>query len=364
MKIRCSKEKLLKAINTVQNAVGTKTTLPILSNILLEATKDTLKLVATDLEIGIWSIIPTDVAQEGSITIPAKRFSDIIKELPESIINLQAKKNNVITIDCEQSFFRLIGLPKEEFPKLPEISSDRSFSMPQTDLKRMLEMTAFAVSHEETRYVLNGALFVINERGLRIVATDGRRLAMIEKTIQIPKNLNTKIIVPAKTVAELLRNLEGQEEAKLVLGDNQVLFDLGNTVMVSRLIEGEFPNYEQVIPSKAKNTIKIDTNKLLLATRRASILTSQESPSIKIDLARDKMVVSKERAEIGEAKEEIGIGYSGNEFSIGFNPAYLIDALKTISQEKVDLELTDPEKAGVIRSEDNYVYIVLPMKLV
>lgn len=367
MKISCSKEELLNGIQTVYSTTTLKSTLPILSNILLETRKGSLRMTATDLDIGIIHDVGVKIEMEGAVTVPAKRFFDIVKELPQqNEILLAAKKNNTINIECENMFFKLIGLPKEEFPKLPEFKEKDSISISQPVLKKMLSITAFAMSYDQTRYVLNGVLFVMGPKGLRLVATDGRRLAMVERDVALTKDLEKspkKIIVPAKAVSELVRTLGNDGDVKIVISENQAQFNLGLTTVITRLVEGEFPNYEQVIPRETKDKIKINKDSFLLAVRRANILTSQESQAIKLELSKDKMVVSKTTPELGESREEVAVDYKGPQLVMGFNPNYLIDVLKNLDKPEIAFELVSPEKPGVLRTEDGYVYVVLPMQI-
>ena len=367
MKIRCEKESLLNGIQTVYSTTTLKSTLPILSNILLETKKERVRLTATDLDIGITSEVDVKTEMDGAVTIPAKRFFDIVKELPQNKeIIISAKKNNIIHLECENLFFKLIGLPKEEFPKLPEFKDKDAIVISQVVLKKMLTMTAFSMSYDQTRYVLNGILFVIGPKTLRLVATDGRRLAMIEKELPLPKEFEKnpkKIIIPTKAISELLRTLGSDKEVRIVLNENQVLFNLGQTTIISRLVEGEFPNYEQVIPKEAKDKLRVGRENFLLAVKRANILTSQESQAIKLEIFKDKLVVSKVTPELGESREEVGADYKGQDIVIGFNPNYLIEALKNLDKPDAELEVTSPEKPGVIRTGDGYVYVVLPMQI-
>ena len=364
MKFNTTKDVLLKGIQSVQTAINTKSTLPILSNILIEATNDNLILTTTDLDIGIVSTIAVKPSIAGAITVPAKKFSDIIKELPDNeTISISVKKNNLVTIDCEKSSFKIMGLPKEEFPQLPEFKDKDSITLQQKKLKTMLRLTNFAISRDETRYVLNGILFVIKPTHIRLVATDGRRLAMIEDKMQLPKTLERKFIVPTKAIMELDRTLGEDGEVKIFFSDNQIFFDTGATRIVSRLIEGDFPNYEQVIPKETKEKVAVSREGFLSAIRRVALFTNPESMAVKVDLARDKVVLSKSAPYLGEARVEIEADHKGKEMSVGFNPEYLIDLLKTMDQETIYLELVDPEKPGVIRMGSEYVYVVLPMQV-
>ncbi len=363
MKVRCDKETLSKGIQTVQNVVSSRVSLPILSNILLETQKKQLYLAATDLDVGIATLINVDVDEEGAITIPGKKFGDIIKELPEGECTLSTKKNNMVTIECEKCFFRLPGLPKDDFPKFPSFGSETKLTLSQSFLKTMLRRTSFAMSYDETRYVLNGVLFKVQEKTLTLVATDGRRLAYIEKGLEKEWKSPYEMIVPTKTIQELNRILQDHGELGIIRKENQVLFDLGESFVISRLIDGEFPNYEQVIPKEAPDKIKINREQFLQAARRAGLLASQDSQSIKLDLLKNKMIVSKTSAETGEAREELEAEYRGKELTVGFNPNYIIDGLKNIAEESVAFELEGPEKPGVIRTKDRFIYIVLPMQL-
>jgi len=363
MKIEVDKNTLLKGVSTAQNAISIRSTLPILSNILLEAGKDELTIIGTDLDMGIISSIPVKTSSPGSITVPAKKFLDIIKELPESTVSISVRKNNMTHITCENTHFKIMGIPKDDFPKLPEFKDRESITIDQSTLKTMLNMTSFAISRDETRYILNGVHVSIKKNLIQMVATDGRRLALIQRQIDQQKGINKKTIIPAKTAQELSRNLKDEGKVSVSFGENQVMFDLGDSVIISRVIEGEFPDYEQVIPKENKDKAVVEREKFLLAARRASLLTSQDSQAIKIDLNKDKMIISKNSPDIGEAREELDVKYGGSPFSIGFNPSYLIDVLKNLKEESVGFEVQNPEKPGVIRLKDDYIYVVLPMQL-
>ncbi|MFH1191714.1 MAG: DNA polymerase III subunit beta [Candidatus Omnitrophota bacterium] len=362
MKFKVEKSILINAIQTVQNVITTKSALPILSNILIEAQNNTLKLTATDLDIGITCVIPVDIQEAGAITIPAKRFSDIIKEFPLEIINIATKKNNQVTIDSDLCQFKIMGLLKEEFPKLPEFKDQKVIKVDQGVFKQMLSLTAFAVSLDETRYVLNGVLLKISKNQLILVSTDGKRLAVAEGKLTANADVDITIIVPLKTIQELNRNLKSDGDLSLVISSNQALFDLGGVGIVSRLIEGEFPDYKQVVPPVAEYKVKVARNQLLLAVKRAALLATPDYQAVKLEIFKNKLVISKSTPDVGEFHEELVVEYQGRELVIGFNPVYLIDILKNLSEESVNLELVDGEKPGVIRIS-GYIYIVLPMRL-
>lgn len=363
MKICSSKQDLLKGIQTAQSAISAKATLPILSNILIETKSGGLQLTATDLDIGISCFTPAKILEKGSITVPSKKIGEIVRELPEDDIIIEVKKNDTVVLTCGECMFRLIGLTADQFPKLPKLQDKQSLVLEQSTLKDMLVKTSFAMSFDETRYVLSGTLFIIDNNSITAVATDGRRLALVKKDLNQKIGFEKRIIIPHKTISELNKILSGGQDVKLIFGENQVLFQLQDVMIISRLIEGEFPKYQEVIPKQIKERMIINREGFLSGVKRASLLTSPESQSIKIDIFKDKMVISKVAPNIGEAKDEINIEYKGKEISTGFNPHYLIDVLRNIDQEEVVMELTGAETPGVIRTPDNYIYVVLPMQL-
>ncbi len=362
MKVQIEKDILLEGIQKVQNIITTKSTLPILSNILLETQQNNLKLTATDLDIGISCVIPLEAQEQGIITVPAKRFSDIIKELPTKTVNITTKKNNLIIIETESCQFKIMGLAPEDFPKLPEFKDVEVINLEQATLKEILNLTSFAVSLDETRYILNGILFKIHQNNLTLVATDGKRLAVVERALKQNIDKDIQIIIPLKAIQELNRNLQEEGELSLLLGQNQALFDLKGVVIISRLIEGEFPDYQQVIPPVSENKIRIPREQFLWAVRRAALLSTPDYQAVKLETFKNKLVVSKSTPDIGESREELSVEYKGKEMAIGFNPAYLIDVLKNLKEESIEFEITDSEKPGVIRI-NGYIYIVLPMRL-
>ena len=365
MELKITKSDLMDGIQMVQNAVSQKSSLPILSNVLLEADNKNLKLTATDLDIGICATIPASITRAGSITIPARKFFDIAKALPEgSDILLSMKKNNFVTIKSEKAQFKIIGLPKEEFPQLPVFKDKDSVTVGQDEFKKMLTLTDFAISKDDTRYVLNGVLLIIKGDQISVVATDGRRLAAVNKTLSKKILADREAIIPTKTVQEVKRMLGENGEVRIKFGENQVLFSFDTCFVLSRLIEGEYPNYKKVIPERSKKEVKVLREAFLSATHRASIFTDQDSMAIKLAIKKKKMTISKNTPYLGEAKEEIDIEYTGGEdLEIGFNPRYLIDVLKTLREEEIVLEVNDPNKPGVVRQGEEYTYVVLPMQL-
>jgi DNA polymerase-3 subunit beta len=368
MKIKIDKGDFLKGIQVVANVITPKNVLPILSNILFETAKNKIKLTTTDLDIGISITLDAEILEPGAITIPTKRLSDIIKELPSGLVLVTTKKNNVVEIQLENCEFKLMGLPKEEFPKLPEFKDKEVFVFEQSALKNMLYLTSFAVSHEETRYVLNGLLLEIkpghdaDSTLVKLVGTDGRRLAVVERKLTLKTHKETRMIIPFKTIQELMRNLKEEGTVSLVAGQNQVFFEMDGVVIISRLIEGDFPDYQKVIPHTSASKIKLNKEEFILVLRRANLLTTPDFQAVKFEIFKNKLVISKSTPDVGEFKEEIPVDYSGKEMMIGFNPNYFLDMLKSWKEEDFALEFYDSEKPGVVRSSD-YVYIVQPMRL-
>jgi len=369
MKFQIRRDIFLKGIQTTQNIITTKSVLPILSNLLIETLKNKIKITSTDLDMGVSIMLEAEIYEQGAITLPAKKLNDIIRELPDGEVNVVVKKNNTVYIRLENCEFKLMGIPKDEFPKLPDFKDREVVELEQVILKEMLQLTSFSISHEETRYVLNGLLFDLKKQQhkegfvLKMVATDGRRLALIKKDIEIKTSKEVKAIVPQKAIHELLRNLGDDGVVLIVVTPNQIFFELGQIVIISRLIEGEFPDYGRVIPPPSDTRIKIDRQQLLQAIRRANLLTTPDSLAIRLELVNNKLRITKSTQDVGESREEVEVEYKGKDLIIGFNPSYLIDVLKNLSGAFVELELTEPEKPGVIRRED-YVYLVQPMRLV
>ena len=365
MEVKSTKESLLNGIQNVQNAVSQKSSLPILSNVLLEVEGETLTLTATDLDIGISSKIKVQVETAGAITIPARKFFDIIKALPDgSEISLTARKNNFVSIKTGKSQFKIIGLPKEEFPQLPIFKNKDAITVEQSVLKEMMNLTDFAISRDDSRFILTGIYFSIKGDKIKLVATDGRRLAVSQKTLPKKTIVDKTIVIPTKAVQEIKRMLEEDGEVEIKFSDNQVAFEFKDSYIVSRLIEGEYPNYKNVIPEKDGEEIKVVREDFLAAAKRASIFTDQDSMAIKLNIKKKKMTISKNTPYLGEAKEEIEIDYTGEEeVEIGFNPRYLIDVLKNLSGEEIAFEVNGANKPGVVRMGGEYTYVVLPMQL-
>ncbi|MDD5258823.1 MAG: DNA polymerase III subunit beta [bacterium] len=369
MKIVCSQAELLKGVQSVQSIISNRVSLPVLANILLETQKDKLKLAATDLEVGIKTEIATEILKEGSITLPAKMLFDIVRELPNQDVQLEVTPEYKVILTCGKIVFKIMGLPKDEFPIIPDFKEENSFEIPMGTLKNMIQKTIFAISNDETRYVLTGVLLQTSNNNLEMIATDGRRLAYINGG-KLSKGTKNKldVIIPSKALREINRLINDEDDKKIIkieLTENQISYKVGATTLVSRLIEGKFPNYKQVIPKEHSLDLVLDTAKFLSAIKRMSLVAPEKAESIKLELANNKAVISGMAQGLGEAQEEIEIEYKGNKFEVAYNPKYLIEVLKNISTPNIILELSNPMSPGVIKpqSDEEYLYVIMPMRL-
>jgi DNA polymerase-3 subunit beta len=372
MKIVLTRGDLLKGITTVQSAVASKNTMPILANVLLEARDKKLEFVATDLDMGIRCSVNAEIVEKGNITINAKKLSDIVRELPEATVELEIDDSHKMILVCEKSTFKIHGLPKDDFPILPEVKRDKVFKIKGALLQEMIRKTIFAVSTDETRYVLNGVYFQVEGGKLRMVATDGHRLAFIEKKLEGKNEDKASVIIPTKTLNELTKIIsdlgKGKEEeiiVEVIATDNQIKFVIEGVEIISRLIEGQFPNYEQVIPKESDKKIEASIALLAAATRRVAILTSEKSNSIRYQAKNNKLTISSKTPDMGEAKEEIDVDYKGEEISIAYNAKYVLDVLKNVGTDSVNIELTQPLSPGILRpkGDADYLCVIMPMRV-
>jgi len=368
MKVICDKDELSRGTQIVQTVVSPRSTLPILSNFLFEAEGQKIKLSSTDLEVGVSCYVKGEIAKEGSITIPAKRFGDIIRELPDDKpIEIRADETNQISIKCGKSHFVLMGLPKSEYPVLPDFPEEKTFKIQKSLLKTMLRRAVFAVSTDETRYVLNGVYLIADNGSLKLVSTDGRRLAYISRE-GIDKKFQHKAIIPTKSVNEVQRIISAEEkesEIKIGVTENQIAFQIENITVLSRLIEGTFPNYEQVIPKKHETQVKVNVKEVLSAVRQMSLLTSDKASTVKFLFGKNLLRISAQAQGLGSGEAEIDIEHSGANLEIAFNPGFLIDILKNVDEEFVNFELTNSLNPALLSplNDKNYLCVVMPMRL-
>lgn len=364
MKIRVAKDKMLEGLQQVQSVISTRTTLPILQNVLIKANKDKLELSTTDLDVGITCYIEAQVDEPGGTTLPARRLLSIFRELPNNEIDLETDSKDFASIRSGQSFFKINGLPQEEFPPFPKLENARQITIDQALLKDMFKKTSYAISHDETRYVLNGVLMSFKEKKLTMVATDGRRLALAESDLEFAKSQEIDIIIPTKTLNEMQRLLKDEGDITLSLTENKIRIEIGNTILISKLVEGNYPNYRQVIPSETKERITLERETFLTTLRRVSLLTSEKSSSVKLNFAKDNLNISANTPEIGEARETLAIKYRGKEFTIAFNPDYVMDALKSLSSDEIHMDFVDELSPGVMRIDSStFLYVIMPMRV-
>ncbi|MCX7918769.1 MAG: DNA polymerase III subunit beta [bacterium] len=366
MKIVVDRSELQKCVGIVSNAVSVKSAMPILSNILVEA-KDKekkLRLAATDLDVGVEYEIPAEVNEKGGITLPAKKLSDIVRELPDAPVIISTE-DTIAKIECEKTVFTLSGMPKEDFPVLPVFPKTGAFELPQKIWKSMVRKTSFAVSLEEMRQVLNGLYFWAKGNEVRMVATDGRRLAYIKGNVEDKIKDEIGVIIPIKAINELQTILGEEGNITIASTGTQIFFKTENSLVTSRLIDGQFPNYEQVIPKFCEKKIGMKSTRLLQAIRRVSVLASEKTNQIKFTIQPNCIQVSANTPEIGEAKDEFNVTYDGEEVQIAFNGKYLIDILKNIDAEEMSLEINQPLTPGVIKpvGDDNYINVIMPIKI-
>jgi DNA polymerase-3 subunit beta len=363
MTLSVSKEKLLQGLQTVQNVVSTRTTLPILSNVLLEAADGQLRLTTTDLDVGIRGGIEAAIEKPGAATLPARRLFTIVRELPSAEILIEIDSKSVASIRCGPSFFKILGLPQEEFPPLPNFEGAKTFTLRQKDLKDGLRKTSYAISTDETRYVLNGILFSFKDNKLTLVATDGRRLALVDVELEFPRSHEVDLILPTKAVTELARLVSEEGDVKMSVSENQVAFEVDGTLLVSKLIEGNYPNYRQVIPPEAKERITLERESFLNTVHRVSLLSSEKSNSVKLVFSKNNIDIIANTPEVGEAHESLPVAYKGRDFSVAFNPEFLMAPLRNLPNEEVFLDLIDEMSPGVIKVQSPFLYVLMPMRI-
>ena len=369
MKFVCYKDKIIKALNSVVKGVASKTTMPILEGILIQTNDNEIKLTTYDLELGIEYVMECEVKEQGSIVVNATMFSEIIRKLPDSEINISVNDNNLLTIECEGALYKLATMNPEEFPELPKIEVENSISIEQSALKNMIRKTIFAVSTEENRPIFTGCLFEIKDNKLNVVAIDGFRLAL--RTINIPVQVNDfKAVIPAKTLNEVNKILtESFETVKIGVSKNQAVFEMENCKVVTRILDGEFLNYETVIPKNWQTRIRVEKNNLQDSFERISLISSstiekEKKYPVKVSVDIGKLTILCTN-QTGDAKEEVFISTEGQNLEAGFNPKYFLDSLKAIDEEEIYIEFGTNVSPCLIKSVENndYVYMILPIRL-
>lgn len=370
MEFTVRKFDILKEVGLTQGVIEKKTTIPILANLLLDALGDSIQISATDLELGIKSSCPARVTTPGSITTPAKSFLEMLRELPDADITIKSLENNWVQIACASFVSKIVGLPKDNFPLLPDPTTTL-VEIPAKPLLSLINRTVFSIATEESRYTFNGALLLLKPLSATMVATDGHRLAYIEKQVQL-EHLNSELrtLIPKKALAELQRLLGEAADPDLVSfgkDETHLFFRLKNRLMISRMLTGQFPNYEAVLPKDNNKTVILNREDFRAAIRRVSLLADDKSRSVRISLNSDRMEISSNNADLGEAKEVLEISYNGSPIQIGFNCQYLMDFVLATDDVKISLDFKDDQSAGQMRpateDEYRYRYIVMPMRL-
>ncbi|MBA3555352.1 MAG: DNA polymerase III subunit beta [Gemmatimonadales bacterium] len=370
MKLTITREQLQEGLVAVAASVPAKTTLPILSNILLEATGDGIRLSGTDLDISVSTTVSASVDQEGAITLPARKLVEIVRELPSAAIRLTASGEQRVTIECGRSKFRLLGLPREEFPAFPGVKFEGGWRVASRDLQKLISHVAFAASTEESRPILNGVLWELKPERMRMVATNGHRLARMD----IPASpaggaTQADLIVPPKALEQIRRLFGSDEEVEIARSENHLGFRSATTQVYTRLIEGPYPNYEQVIPRENDKAATADKAALTAALRRMSIVASDQTHRIRMAFANGSCKLSVQTPDLGEAQEELGVSYEGDPLEIGFNAAYLLEILKFIPTDEVRMTFKAPERAATCEpvgwdDPASYLTLVMPLRLV
>lgn len=368
MKISIPRQDLLEMVNKVKSVVASKSALPILSHILMQASAGTVRLAATDLKVSIECEVDCDVQVEGSLTVASQRIASILAELPDEDILLELTGNNVIELKCGRIETKLFSMSPDEFPPIRTFEGIEPVTLKQSVLKELFQKTSFAICTDQARYNLTGLLFEIARGNLTVVSTDGRRMSLALESEGIPERTETKVIIPAKMIHELERLLSGEGEVAVYIDESQAAFAFDRVRMVSALIEGNFPNYEMVIPQKHDKEVVIDTAKFMEAVRRTRTMTNDKFNSVRFHVSSGVVTLKVVTPEVGEYEEQLPVEYEGENVDIAFNPDFVIDVVRHISASKVCLVLKDGMSPGLIKPYteapvDNYLNVVMPIRI-
>jgi DNA polymerase III subunit beta len=369
MRFTISREKLQEGLAAVTASIPAKTTLPVLANILVETTDKGIRLAGTDLDIAVSTEVTADVESQGAITIPARKLAEIARELPSAPVKISAAGEQKITLECGRSRFRLLGLPRDEFPTFPTVKFTESWRVKSGDLQRLITHTSFAASTEESRPILNGVLWELRPERMRMVATNGHRLAKMELPITSEGAPSGDLIVPPKALEQIRRLFPADEDLEIARGDNHLGFRSPVTSIFTRLIEGPYPNYEQVIPKDNEKVALADKNSLMQSLRRMSIIASDQTHRIRLSFNAGMLKLAVQTPDLGEAQDEVPISYDGDPLEIGFNANYLLEILKFIPTDEVRLTFKAPERAATLEPEGwkesaKFLCLVMPLKLI
>jgi DNA polymerase-3 subunit beta len=364
MEVVLDRDAFLKGLSMVQNIVEPRQTLPILANVLLQADGDVVHLTATDLEVGARVSVPARVPGKGSVTVSARKLVEIVKELPAAALALKVGENAAVSIRCGGASYKLVGLAPDDFPPVVPASPRAWLTLEAKVLRDMLARTSFAISHDETRYALNGILFVVQDKDLRLVATDGHRLAMAKTALADAADAVSGI-VPRKAALEIGRVLGAGEDVQVAITENQFVLQMPNFVMTARLIEGQFPNYEAVLPKGHPITLAVSRSALTSAIRRVAVMADDRNKPVRFGLTPNALTLAASSHELGEAEEVMEVAYTGGEVTIAFNSRYFLDGLSPIEDDQAVLELKDALSPGIVRhaSDDGYRCVIMPMRI-
>jgi DNA polymerase-3 subunit beta len=374
MELVVRKTDLLRELQLFQGIVERKNTIPILANVLMDAKDNEVRLLATDLEVGLRSRCDATVAKSGSLTLPAKKLYEIVKALPETDVRIEEDKGGV-KVAAERFDSRMATLPREDFPSLPDVTSGAAtVSLERDALKQMIGKTQFAITGEDTRYFLNGAQFVLRNDVMRLVATDGHRLALVSVNREggngeaQAADEELKVILPRKTLAELNRLLaDGEGPVKFEKGENHLFFEVGGRMLISRAIDGQFPAYERVIPKNNDKQIEFEKDRLTSAVKRVALLSNERSRAVKFQIDNGQVEVASSSPEFGEAKEMLPVEYKGPALQICFNAQYVLDFLSAVETDNVSLEFKDEMSQAVMKPVGangyDYTYVIMPMRI-
>ena len=369
MRFTISREKLQEGLAAVAPAVPSKTTLPVLANLLVQTTEKGIRISGTDLDIAVSTEVIADVEAAGAITIPARKLSEIARELPPAPVKISAAGDQRITLECGRSKFKLLGLPKSEFPSFPSVKFEKALRIPSGDLQKLISHTAFAASTEESRPILNGVLWELRPEHMRMVATNGHRLAKMDVPVKMASASTSDLIIPPKALEQIRRLFPAEEELEVAQGENHVGFRSPFTAVYTRLIEGPYPSYDQVIPRDNDKHAIIDKVALTGALKRMSVVASDQTHRIRLSFNSGMLKFSVSTPDLGEAQDELPVRYNGDPLDIGFNAAYLLEILRYLPTEEIRLTFKAPERAATIEPEGwadpaKYLCLLMPLRLV
>ena len=372
MELVVGKNQLLRELQLFQGIVERKNTIPILANVLIEAKGNEVRMLATDLEVALRSRCDAAVSKGGSLTLPAKKLYETVKALPETDVRIQEDKNGV-KVAADKFDSRMQTLPREDFPSLPETTGAASATLPREALREMVAKTQFAITGEDTRYFLNGALFVLRSDSMSLVATDGHRLALVTVKREgadeaVKAGEEVKVILPKKTLLELGKLLsEADADIRYERGENHLFFAVGDRVLISRMIDGQFPAYERVIPKGNDKDIEFERERLTNAVKRVALLSNERSRAVKFEIDKGKVDVTSSSSEFGEAREQLTVEYQGAPLAISFNAQYVLDFLNVADTDVVSLSLKDEVSQAVMKPVGaqgyDYTYVIMPMRI-